>query len=57
VGNPQEVAAKILRQSQALGSISRVTFQLDVAPLPHTKLLRAIELLSTRVAPLLRQEA
>ncbi|TGE28271.1 LLM class flavin-dependent oxidoreductase [Hymenobacter metallicola] len=55
VGNPEEVAAKILRHSEALGGISRVTFQLDVATLPHEKLLQAIELLGTRVAPLLRQ--
>jgi alkanesulfonate monooxygenase SsuD/methylene tetrahydromethanopterin reductase-like flavin-dependent oxidoreductase (luciferase family) len=57
VGNPEEVADKILRHGEALGGISRVTFQLDVATLPHSKLLRAIELLGTRVAPLLRQEA
>jgi probable LLM family oxidoreductase len=57
VGNPEEVAAKILRHGEALGGISRVTFQLDVATLPHSKLLRTIELLGTRVAPLLRQEA
>jgi alkanesulfonate monooxygenase SsuD/methylene tetrahydromethanopterin reductase-like flavin-dependent oxidoreductase (luciferase family) len=56
VGNPEEVAAKILRHGEGLGGISRVTFQLDVATLPHAKLLRAIELLGTRVAPLLRQE-
>jgi len=57
VGNPEEVAAKILRHGEALGGISRVTFQLDVATLPHAKLLRAIELLGTRVAPLLRPGA
>ncbi|HEX8425430.1 LLM class flavin-dependent oxidoreductase [Hymenobacter sp.] len=54
VGSPEEVAAKILRHSEALGGISRVTFQMDVATLPHTKLLHAIELLGTRVAPLLQ---
>jgi probable LLM family oxidoreductase len=57
VGNPEEVAAKILRHSEALGGVSRVTFQLDVATLPHAKLLRAIELLGSRVASLLRQKA
>lgn len=55
VGNPEEVAAKILRHSKALGGISRVTFQLDIATLPHAKLMQAINLLGTRVAPLLRQ--
>jgi probable LLM family oxidoreductase len=54
VGNPEEVAAKILRHSEALGGISRVTFQMDVAALPHAKLMAAIDLLGTRVAPVLR---
>ncbi|AKD56618.1 LLM class flavin-dependent oxidoreductase [Spirosoma radiotolerans] len=54
IGNPEEVAAKIQRHSQALGGISRVTFQLDVAALPHDKLMQTIELLGNRVAPLLR---
>jgi alkanesulfonate monooxygenase SsuD/methylene tetrahydromethanopterin reductase-like flavin-dependent oxidoreductase (luciferase family) len=55
VGNPEEVAAKIKRHSEALGGISRVTFQMDVAVLPHEKILRATELIGTRIAPLLRQ--
>ncbi|OUJ74616.1 LLM class flavin-dependent oxidoreductase [Hymenobacter crusticola] len=54
VGNPEEVADKIRRHSEALGGITRVTFQMDVATLPHTRLLEAIDLLGTRVAPLLR---
>lgn len=54
IGSPDEVAAKIHRHSQALGGISRVTFQLDVAALPHDRLIQTIELLATRVAPLLR---
>lgn len=54
VGNPEEVAAKILRHAEALGGISRVTFQMDVAALPHPKLMAAIDLLGTRVAPVLR---
>lgn len=53
VGGPEEVAAKILRHSEALGGLSRVTFQLDSAELPHDKHLRAIELLGERVKPLL----
>ncbi len=56
LGSPEEVAAKIKRHSQALGGVSRVTFQMDNADLPHAKLLRAIELLGTRVAPLLGQD-
>ncbi|MDB5243332.1 MAG: luciferase [Spirosoma sp.] len=54
VGNPEEVAAKIQRHNKALGGISRVTFQLDIATLPHAKLMQTINLLGTRVAPLLR---
>jgi len=56
VGRPEEVAAKILRHSEALGGVSRVTFQMDVAVLPHEKVLQATELLGIRVAPLLRQQ-
>ncbi len=55
LGSPEEVAAKIRRHSQALGGVSRVTFQMDNAGLSHEKLLRAIELLGTRVAPLLAE--
>jgi probable LLM family oxidoreductase len=55
VGDPEEVAEKILRHSEALGGISRITFQMDVAELSQSKLLKSIELLGSRVAPLLRQ--
>jgi alkanesulfonate monooxygenase SsuD/methylene tetrahydromethanopterin reductase-like flavin-dependent oxidoreductase (luciferase family) len=54
VGGPEEVAEKILRHSEALGGISRVTFQMDNAALSHEKLMQAIELVGARVAPLLR---
>ena len=40
--------------NESLGGISRLTFQMSVAALPHAKMLRAIELLGTRVAPLVR---
>jgi probable LLM family oxidoreductase len=56
VGNPGEVAEKILCHSEALGGISRITFQMDVAELSPAKLLRAIELLGASVAPALRQK-
>lgn len=51
IGRPEEVAAKILRHSEALGGISRLTFQMDNAALAHEKLLKAIELIGTRVLP------
>jgi hypothetical protein len=52
VGDPETVTEKILHLNESLGGISRLTFQMSVAALPHTKLIRAIELLGTRVAPL-----
>jgi hypothetical protein len=54
VGDPETVAEKILRVNESLGGISRLTFQMSVAALPHVKMLRAIELLGTRVTPLVR---
>jgi probable LLM family oxidoreductase len=56
VGHPDEVAEKIIRHSEALGGISRITFQMNAASLPHAKLMQAIEALGTRVAPALRKE-
>lgn len=55
VGNPEEVAEKLVRQSNALGGISRITFQMSVASLPHAKLMKAIELLGSQVASVVRQ--
>ncbi len=55
VGDPETVAEKILRVNESLGGISRLTFQMSVADLPHAKLIRAIELIGTRVAPLVRR--
>jgi hypothetical protein len=46
---------KILQVNEALGGISRLTFQMSVAALPHAKMLRAIELLGTQVAPMVRK--
>ena len=56
VGDPNEVVEKIIRHSQALGGISRITFTMEPASLPHVKLMRAMELIGTRVAPALREE-
>ncbi|MEY2574196.1 MAG: hypothetical protein QOJ87_2409 [Verrucomicrobiota bacterium] len=54
VGDPETVAEKILRVNDSLGGIARLTFQMSVASLPHAQLMHAIELLGTRVAPLVR---
>ena len=55
VGTPDEVAEKILRHSEALGGISRITFMMNGASLPHPKLMSAIDLIASRVAPVLRE--
>lgn len=52
VGSPEEIAEKILRHSEALGGISRLTFQMDSAGLPHEKLMHSIELIGKRLKPL-----
>jgi len=54
VGDPETVVEKIVQVNHALGGISRLTFQMSVAALPHAKMLRAIELLGTQVAPMVR---
>jgi len=53
VGGPEKVAEKILRHSEALGGISRFTFQMDNAGLTHLQLMRSIELIGEKVMPLL----
>jgi probable LLM family oxidoreductase len=55
VGDPDEVVEKIIRHSKALGGISRITFMMNPASLPHSKLMRATELIGTRVAPALHE--
>ncbi|MBT1690347.1 LLM class flavin-dependent oxidoreductase [Dawidia soli] len=52
IGGPEEVAEKIVRHSEALGGVSRLTFQMDNASLPQEKLLRSIELIGQQVKPL-----
>ncbi|MEO6637759.1 MAG: LLM class flavin-dependent oxidoreductase [Ginsengibacter sp.] len=54
VGGPEEVAEKIIRHSEALGGIDRFTFQMDVG-IPHEKLLKAIEIIGKKVAPLVNR--
>jgi probable LLM family oxidoreductase len=55
VGDPDEVVEKIIRHSQALGGISRITFMMNPASLPNEKLMQATKLIGTRVAPALRE--
>jgi probable LLM family oxidoreductase len=55
VGGPEDVAEKIIRHSNALGGISRLTFQMDTASLGHEKLMKAIELIGTKIKPLVNK--
>ncbi|PYP13695.1 MAG: LLM class flavin-dependent oxidoreductase [Gemmatimonadetes bacterium] len=55
IGDPKYVVEKIRHYDDVLGGIDRITFQMNVTSLPHTKLMEAIELLGTRVAPEVRK--
>jgi len=55
VGTPDEVAAKIVYEHDLFG-LDRFLIQLSVGTLPHEKVLRAIELFGTKVAPIVRRE-
>jgi hypothetical protein len=55
IGDADTVAKKILYVNEALGGIARLTFQMGVSTLPHEKMLRAIAILGTRVAPEVRK--
>ncbi|MDQ1408914.1 MAG: hypothetical protein QOJ41_649 [Acidobacteriaceae bacterium] len=50
IGDADTVAKKILYVNEALGGITRITFQMGVSAVPQPKMLRAIELLGTGVA-------
>ncbi|MBX3543325.1 LLM class flavin-dependent oxidoreductase [Chelatococcus sp.] len=55
VGSPETVAAKMLRASEMLGGVSRITFQMSTASLETAAMKRSIELLGTEVAPIVRE--
>lgn len=56
IGDPETVAQKVLYVNEALGGVARMTFQMTVATIPHAKMMRSIEILGTRVAPIVRKE-
>jgi len=56
VGDAETVAAKVLRISESLGGIARLSFQMSVAALPHEKMMNSIRILGERVAPIIRKE-
>ena len=55
LGDPEQVATKILAWKEILG-ISRFMLHVSVGTLPHEKVLRSIELLGTKVAPLVNSD-
>lgn len=55
IGSPETVAAKMLRASETLGGVSRITFQMSTASLETAAMKRSIELLGTEVAPIVRE--
>jgi len=55
VGSSEVIAQKIVRHSAALGGIQRFSFQMDNAGLSHEKLMQSIELIGTKVKPMVAQ--
>jgi probable LLM family oxidoreductase len=55
VGGPDEIIEKILFQHEIFDH-QRLLLQLGVGAVPHAKMLRAIELLGTRIAPVVKAE-
>jgi probable LLM family oxidoreductase len=56
IGDPETVAEKIIYENKVLGGINRFTILLNGGMIGHRKTMRAIELLGTRVAPMVRKE-
>lgn len=55
IGSPQEIVEKVLRQHELYGH-KRFMLQTDIGAMPFDKVAQTIELLGTKVAPVLRQE-
>ncbi|WP_353643441.1 LLM class flavin-dependent oxidoreductase [Mesorhizobium sp. WSM2239] len=55
VGNPEEVAEKIVAHHRIFGN-DRFLLQMAIGMMPHAKLMKAIELYGTKVAPIVRKE-
>jgi len=55
VGTPDDIIEKILFQHSVFNH-QRLLLQLSVGTMPHDKLMHAIELLGTKVAPVVREE-
>ena len=55
VGSPDQVIEKILFEHSLFGN-TRFLAQMSLGNMPHEKILRAIELFGTKVAPVVRKE-
>jgi probable LLM family oxidoreductase len=55
IGSPDEIIEKILFQHEIFGH-QRLLLMLSVGTMPHDKVMHAIELLGTKVAPVVRSE-
>ncbi len=54
IGAPRSVAEKVAQASEALGGVSRITFQMSTASVEPAAMKRSIELLGGEVAPIVR---
>jgi len=57
IGGAEQVAEKLLAHSESLGGVDRFTFQMDNAGLSHVQLMRSIELIGTKVIPLVNRHS
>lgn len=55
VSDPESAAEKILRHSEALGGISRFTFQMDSSLISNEQYVNAIELIGKKIKPLVNK--
>jgi probable LLM family oxidoreductase len=55
LGDPETVAEKIIAQHRLFRN-SRFLLQMAIGEMPHAKIMKAIELYGTRVAPIVRRE-
>jgi probable LLM family oxidoreductase len=54
VGGPDRVAEKLHRHSEALGGVDLFSFQMDIAGLTHQQLTKAIEVIGSKLIPLMK---
>lgn len=54
VGDPETVAEKIVAQHKIFGN-DRFLLQMAIGPMPHSAIMRGIELYGTKVAPMVRK--